>query len=76
MLPLSKGTENTTALHTLVTKNECFGAEAKIPKRAGHGELPFRNNFYMKKAAKCLQYEAFAAKQKDILAPPLRTAWN
>lgn len=55
MFPLSKGTENTTALHVSATKSECFGAEVTIPRRAGLGEFPFRNISYRKKAVNCLR---------------------
>jgi hypothetical protein len=73
---LSKGTENTTALHILTTKSRCFGAEAKIPRRAGLGEFPFRKISYMRKAVNCLEYEVFAAKQKEIILVPLTAVWN
>lgn len=64
MLPLSTRTENTTALHISATKNDYLGAKAKIFKRTGLGEFPFRNISYMRKAENCLEYEIFVAKPK------------
>lgn len=73
MFPLSKGTENTTALRVSATKSECFRAEARIPRRAGLGEFLFRNISYVRKAANCLEYEVFAARQKEMILVPLNS---
>lgn len=62
-----------TALRVSATKSECFEAEARIPRRAGLGEFLFRNISYVRKAANCLVYEVFAARQKELILAPLNS---
>lgn len=73
MFPLSEGTENTPALCVLATKSECFRAGGRMPRRAGLGEFPFRNISYVRKAANCLEYEVFAARQTEMVLAPLNS---
>lgn len=73
MFPLSEGTENTTASHALATKSWRFRATAMIHRRARPGESPFRNASYVRKAANCLESEAFAGRPKEMIPAPLNS---